>query len=165
MNRRQSKDSIGDYLSSINRIPVLTAAEENELALHVQNMKLLLKIPEIERTIWHREKIRMGKKARNRLMEANLRLLVAIAKEYQNQGLELLDLIQEGSMGLEKAVDKFDLSKGYKFSTYAYWWIRIGIKRVINKKKQENCSCHNGKMQTERCITTKLLFLWYVLCM
>ena len=129
---RQSTDSIGYYLSTIGRVPLLTAAEEIELAHHVQNMKQLLKIPEIERTIRHRQQIRMGKRARDRMMAANLRLVVSVAKKYQNQGLELLDLVQEGAIGLERAVDKFDPAMGYKFSTYAYWWIRQGMTRAID---------------------------------
>ena len=129
---RQSTDSIGYYLSRIGRVPLLTAAEEIELAHHVQNMKKILKIPELERNIRHRQKIRMGKRARDRMMAANLRLVVSVAKKYQNQGLELLDLVQEGAIGLERAVDKFDPAMGYKFSTYAYWWIRQGMTRAID---------------------------------
>ena len=129
---RIASDSIGYYLSSIARVPLLTPAEEIELAHHVQNMKKLLQIPETDRTQRHIYQIRIGKRARDRMMAANLRLVVSVAKKYQNQGLELLDLVQEGAIGLERAVDKFDPAMGYKFSTYAYWWIRQGMTRAID---------------------------------
>ena len=129
---RQSTDSIGYYLSTIGRVPLLTAAEEIELAHHVQKMKKILNIPEIERSLKDKKQIRLGKKSRDRMMAANLRLVVSVAKKYQNQGLELLDLVQEGAIGLERAVDKFDPAMGYKFSTYAYWWIRQGMTRAID---------------------------------
>ena len=129
---RLASDSIGHYLSSIGRVPLLTAAEEIELAHHVQNMKKLLEKPEIERSSRNRHLIKIGKRARDRMMAANLRLVVSVAKKYQNQGLELLDLVQEGAIGLERAVDKFDPAMGYKFSTYAYWWIRQGMTRAID---------------------------------
>jgi len=133
---RLASDSIGYYLSSIGRVPLLTPAEEIELAHHVQNMKKLLQIPETDRTRRNLYQIKIGKRARDRMMAANLRLVVSVAKKYQNQGLELLDLVQEGAIGLERAVDKFDPAMGYKFSTYAYWWIRQGITRAIAEKSR-----------------------------
>jgi RNA polymerase primary sigma factor len=129
---RVSADSIGWYLSTIGRVPLLTPAEEIELAHHVQSGKRLLEIPAEQRTTKQNRQIRMGQRARDRMMAANLRLVVSVAKKYQNQGLELLDLVQEGAIGLERAVDKFDPAMGYKFSTYAYWWIRQGMTRAID---------------------------------
>jgi RNA polymerase primary sigma factor len=129
---RLSADSIGWYLSSIGRVPLLTAAEEIELAHHVQSGKRVQEVPAEQRTPQQKRQIRMGQRARDRMMAANLRLVVSVAKKYQNQGLELLDLVQEGAIGLERAVDKFDPAMGYKFSTYAYWWIRQGMTRAID---------------------------------
>jgi len=129
---RLGTDAIGFYLSSIGRVPLLTPAEEIELAHHVQTMKVLLDTSKTEHTPRQRHQIKMGKRARDRMMAANLRLVVSVAKKYQNQGLELLDLVQEGAIGLERAVDKFDPAMGYKFSTYAYWWIRQGMTRAID---------------------------------
>ncbi|MFN6133403.1 MAG: sigma-70 family RNA polymerase sigma factor [Synechococcaceae cyanobacterium] len=129
---RLSADSIGWYLSSIGRVPLLTAAEEIELAHHVQAAKRLQELSAAELTPKQQRQLRMGQRARDRMMAANLRLVVSVAKKYQNQGLELLDLVQEGAIGLERAVDKFDPAMGYKFSTYAYWWIRQGMTRAID---------------------------------
>ncbi|MCD6267274.1 MAG: RNA polymerase sigma factor RpoD [Thermotogaceae bacterium] len=104
------KDSIKMYLKEIGKIPLLTPSQERELARRAQ----------------------MGdKKAREKLITANLRLVVSIAKRYIGRGLPFLDLIQEGNIGLLKAVEKFDWRKGYKFSTYATWWIRQAITRAI----------------------------------
>ena len=129
---RSSPDAIGWYLSTIGRVPLLTPAEEIELAHHVQSAKPLQELPSEKRTPLQKRQLRMGQRARDRMMAANLRLVVSVAKKYQNQGLELLDLIQEGAIGLERAVDKFDPGMGYKFSTYAYWWIRQGMTRAID---------------------------------
>jgi RNA polymerase primary sigma factor len=129
---RLSADSIGWYLGTIGRVPLLTAAEEIELAHHVQAGKQLQCLEPGQRTAQQNRRIRMGQRARDRMMAANLRLVVSVAKKYQNQGLELLDLVQEGAIGLERAVDKFDPAMGYKFSTYAYWWIRQGMTRAID---------------------------------
>ena len=129
---RLSADSIGWYLSSIGRVPLLTPAEEIELAHHVQAAKRLQQEHSGPLTAKQKRQLRMGQRARDRMMAANLRLVVSVAKKYQNQGLELLDLVQEGAIGLERAVDKFDPAMGYKFSTYAYWWIRQGMTRAID---------------------------------
>ena len=103
-------DPVRMYLKEIGVVPLLTNEEEKELALAVE-------AGDIE--------------AKQRLAEANLRLVVSIAKRYVGRGMQFLDLIQEGNMGLMKAVDKFDYSKGFKFSTYATWWIRQAITRAI----------------------------------
>ncbi|MCU0527781.1 MAG: sigma-70 family RNA polymerase sigma factor [Elainella sp. Prado103] len=122
-------DSVRDYLRAIGRTPLLTPSEELELARAVQNMLPLLSVE--APTQKQLSIIHQGKRAKNRMIQANLRLVVTIAKKYQNRGLDLMDLIQEGSLGLERAVEKFDPTKGYKFSTYAYWWIRQGITRAL----------------------------------
>jgi RNA polymerase primary sigma factor len=130
-SRRRSTDSISWYLSTIGREPLLTAAEEIELGNQVQTMMQLL---EEERESYSQKEeklIRVGKRSKERMMKANLRLVVSVAKKYQGKGLELLDLIQEGSLGLERAVEKFDPTRGYKFSTYAFWWIRQSMTRAI----------------------------------
>ena len=129
---RLNTDSIGWYLGTIGRVPLLTPAEEIELAHHVQQGKAIQQLPAETLTSRQKRQIRMGQRARDRMMAANLRLVVSVAKKYQNQGLELLDLVQEGAIGLERAVDKFDPGMGYKFSTYAYWWIRQGMTRAID---------------------------------
>ena len=155
---RLSADSIGWYLSNIGRVPLLTPAEEIELAHHVQGMKRLQEQPAEQLTPRDRHLIRMGTRARDRMMAANLRLVVSVAKKYQNQGLELLDLVQEGAIGLERAVDKFDPAMGYKFSTYAYWWIRQGMTRAIdNSARTIRLPIHvSEKLSKMRRITREL---------
>ncbi|WP_320677227.1 RpoD/SigA family RNA polymerase sigma factor [Prochlorococcus sp. MIT 1300] len=134
--RRRGSDPISWYLSTIGRIPLLTPAEEIELGNQVQTMMNLtedgLVAGETKKFTSHeRRMIRIGRRAKERMMKANLRLVVSVAKKYQGKGLELLDLIQEGSLGLERAVEKFDPTRGYKFSTYAFWWIRQSMTRAI----------------------------------
>ncbi|MDY4698701.1 sigma-70 family RNA polymerase sigma factor, partial [Eubacterium coprostanoligenes] len=106
----QMDDPVKVYLKEIGRIPLLTAEEEIELAMKIADD---------------------DENAKKRLAEANLRLVVSIAKRYVGRGMQFLDLIQEGNLGLIKAVDKFDYTKGFKFSTYATWWIRQAITRAI----------------------------------
>ena len=134
--RRRSSDPVSWYLSTIGRIPLLTAAEEIELGNQVQAMMAFtedgskdFKVEDL--TTKQRRMLRIGRRAKERMMKANLRLVVSVAKKYQGKGLELLDLIQEGSLGLERAVEKFDPTRGYKFSTYAFWWIRQSMTRAI----------------------------------
>ncbi len=134
--KRRSSDPISWYLSTIGRIPLLTPAEEIELGNQVQAMmhlteECLINNEQKEFTSRERRVIRIGRRAKERMMKANLRLVVSVAKKYQGKGLELLDLVQEGSLGLERAVEKFDPTRGYKFSTYAFWWIRQSMTRAI----------------------------------
>ena len=134
--KRRSSDPISWYLATIGRIPLLTAAEEIELGNQVQKFMELTQDGSVspdseEFSSKDRRMIRVGQRAKQRMMKANLRLVVSVAKKYQGKGLELLDLIQEGSLGLERAVDKFDPTRGYKFSTYAFWWIRQSMTRAI----------------------------------
>lgn len=105
-----TNDAVRMYLKEIGRVPLLSAEEEVELAKRVQEG---------------------DEEAKQRLAEANLRLVVSVARKYAGRGMSLLDLIQEGNMGLMKAVEKFDYTKGFKFSTYATWWIRQAITRAI----------------------------------
>ncbi len=107
------KDSVGLYLKEIGRVPLLTPEQEVLLARQIaQGGKI-------------------GDRAKKRLVQANLRLVVSIAKKYINRGVPFLDLIQEGSIGLIRAAEKFEHARGYKFSTYAYWWIRQAITRAV----------------------------------
>lgn len=119
------------YLDSLSRYPLLTAEQEIELGRQVIYLQDLQAID--NPTPEQRRAIKRGKRARERFIQANLRLVVDIAKRYRQhrRSLELIDLIQEGNIGLARAVEKFDPSKGYKFSTYAYWWIRQAIQHAI----------------------------------
>ncbi|MFM7312976.1 MAG: sigma-70 family RNA polymerase sigma factor [Cyanobium sp.] len=128
---RRTSDSMTWYLASIGREPLLTPAEEIELGNQVQAMMRLAESGQPEYSVQERKIIKIGRRSKERMMKANLRLVVSVAKKYQGKGLELLDLIQEGSLGLERAVEKFDPTRGYKFSTYAFWWIRQSMTRAI----------------------------------
>ena len=129
-----SQDTVRTYLQSIGRYPLLTGVKEIELGKQVQAMMPLLEMPASELTPEQRYLVKKGQRAKQSLINANLRLVVSIAKKYQKHGLELLDLIQEGAIGLNRAVEKFDPTKGYKFSTYATWWIRQAVTRAIHQQ-------------------------------
>ncbi|WP_424855827.1 RNA polymerase sigma factor [Streptomyces sp. SAI-170] len=132
-----SSDLFRQYLREIGRIPLLTAAEEVELARRVEAglfaEEKLLNSPELDtRLALDLDRlVVMGRMAKRRLIEANLRLVVSVAKRYVGRGLTMLDLVQEGNLGLIRAVEKFDYARGYKFSTYATWWIRQAMSRAL----------------------------------
>ncbi|MFD8879076.1 RNA polymerase sigma factor [Corynebacterium xerosis] len=136
-----SADSVRAYLKQIGKVALLTAEEEVSLAKRIEaGLYAQYKIDmakEAGERLAHaqrrdlREISRDGQRAKNHLLEANLRLVVSLAKRYTGRGMAFLDLIQEGNLGLIRAVEKFDYSKGYKFSTYATWWIRQAITRAM----------------------------------
>ena len=147
---RATGDSVRAYLRDIGRIPLLEHDEEILLGRQVQRLmeikacEELLSNPNKEQladslglTIKElRKEIRAGEKAKDKMVTANLRLVVSVAKKYTKRNMELLDIIQEGTIGLVRGVEKFDPGRGYKFSTYAYWWIRQGITRAIAEKSR-----------------------------
>lgn len=136
-----SDDSVRMYLREIGKIPLLDQEEEEKLALRAMEG---------------------DQKAKNKMAESNMRLVVSIAKRYSGRGMELLDLIQEGNTGLLRAVDKFDPEKGFKFSTYATWWIRQAITRAIaDQARTIRIPVHmvetiNKLMRTQRKLTQEL---------
>ena len=148
-------DLVRSYLRDIGRVPLLSHEQEITLGRQVQDLMLLENIesqlesdlgekPEIAQfaeragisTIQLKKKLKSGRRAKERMVAANLRLVVSVAKKYTKRNMELLDLIQEGTIGLVRGVEKFDPTRGYKFSTYAYWWIRQGITRAIAEKSR-----------------------------
>ncbi|NLS08717.1 RNA polymerase sigma factor [Nesterenkonia sp. MY13] len=130
-------DPVKDYLKQIGKVALLNAEQEVDLALRIEAglyAEHKLKNEEIKDKRQRRDLelvIADGKKAKNHLLEANLRLVVSLAKRYTGRGMLFLDLIQEGNLGLIRAVEKFDYTKGFKFSTYATWWIRQAITRAM----------------------------------
>jgi RNA polymerase sigma factor (sigma-70 family) len=132
--RGASADLVRAYLNGIGRTRLLTAVEEVELSKRIEaGLYAEEKLADADEKLaaLFRIIIAEGKSAKNRLLEANLRLVVSIAKRYTGRGMAFLDLIQEGNLGLIRAVEKFDYAKGYKFSTYATWWIRQAITRAM----------------------------------
>jgi RNA polymerase primary sigma factor len=131
-----SSDPVRNYLNEIGRTPLLNAAQEVDLAKRIeaglyagQKLRENKLSPKLRREleVLHDD----GKRAKAHMLEANLRLVVSVAKRYSNRGMSFLDVVQEGNLGLIRAVEKFDYMKGYKFSTYAMWWIRQAITRAL----------------------------------
>ncbi|MFM7267702.1 MAG: RpoD/SigA family RNA polymerase sigma factor [Cyanobium sp.] len=149
-------DLVRSYLRDIGRVPLLSHEQEITLGRQVQELMAIEELRE-ELTLRAggsepspaalaaeaglsvpllRRRLQAGRRAKERMVAANLRLVVSVAKKYTKRNMELLDLIQEGTIGLVRGVEKFDPTRGYKFSTYAYWWIRQGITRAIAEKSR-----------------------------
>ena len=143
-------DSVRTYLRDIGRVPLLEHDEEILLGRKVQRLMEIQAVKDdigpmstedlakvmgiTERQL--KKEIKAGERAKDKMVTANLRLVVSVAKKYTKRNMELLDIIQEGTIGLVRGVEKFDPGRGYKFSTYAYWWIRQGITRAIAEKSR-----------------------------
>ncbi len=133
---RTATDATRSYLNMIGQVRLLRADEEVDLSKRVvaggeAAAMLAADVLSAERIALLQTIVHEGEKSRQRLVESNLRLVVSIAKRYQNRGMQLLDLVQEGNLGLIRAVEKFDHTRGYRFSTYAMWWIRQAISRAL----------------------------------
>ena len=136
-------DSVKDYLKQIGKVPLLTAGQEVELAKRIEaGLFAEQKLAEGSRALSAEARIDLeqvaedGRRAKSHLVEANLRLVVSVARRYTGRGMLLLDLIQEGNLGMIRGVEKFDYTRGYKFSTYATWWIRQAITRAMAEQSR-----------------------------
>ena len=136
--------SLSDFLGEIGRHELLTPEQELTMGREVQAMVALNERcqqaggngPKCEYSSAEKKALKAGERAKNQMITANLRLVVNLAKRYQGKGLDLLDLIQEGTLGLTRAVEKYDPKRGHRFSTYAYWWIRQGLNRALSTQSR-----------------------------
>jgi RNA polymerase sigma factor (sigma-70 family) len=152
------RDLLGTYLAEIGRVPLLTAEQEVELAKRIEAglfAEVLLdsggsepRIGDVADEELERLAI-SGQRAKDEFIQANLRLVVAVARKYSGRGMPLIDLVQEGNLGLVRAVEKFDYKRGYKFSTYATWWIRQSVGRAIHEQARPvRLPTHAGEQMT-----------------